>query len=297
MKEAKKTIETGRLKMIDASMKSGTRKERRRLWRKSLLVPAEHGSWSWFLVPFVAGVGVAGIVDAISAPAVLLALVGGLSAFLMRQPATAWLRIRQGRGRRSDQPLAAGWTSGLALLSLLCLLGLLLLGRTTLLWLLLPLSAIFCLYLTVAQINRARTRSLWMEMAGAAGLAAMAPAAFTAATGRLDPTAWHLWTLMAAQNLLGVLYVRLRLADTRARTMSRPLVLAGHLLGLLVASLVIRWGNVPALTMVPFAAFLLRAIWAVARARPVPDVRRFGFTEVGLEVSAGLWFIISYLAG
>ncbi len=45
---------------------------------------------------------------------------------------------------------------------------------------------------------------------------------------------------------------------------------------------------------VPFAGFLARAVWAVCRVRPVANVRRLGFTEVGVELLSGLWIAASY---
>ncbi|HUM70123.1 MAG TPA: YwiC-like family protein, partial [Chloroflexota bacterium] len=87
----------------------------KRGFRKQLLLPAEHGSWSWLLVPYRVGTAVAGAFNL----ATLLVLVGSLALFLLRQPATIWLRIRQGRGRQSDAPIVKRLVvalSGLALL-------------------------------------------------------------------------------------------------------------------------------------------------------------------------------------
>ena len=265
-------------------------RKQRRLFRKALLIPAEHGSWPWLLVPYFVGLGVSGQWSW----ALLPTLVGGLSAFLLRQPATAWLRVRQGRGRRSDLSLAAGWTIVLLLVGLVCLGLLLYMGRSTLLWLLPPLCAILVAYLAVAQINRASVRSLWMEIAGAAGLAAMATAAYVAAGAPLDALAWALWLIMALQNLLGVLYVRQRIADTREREMSRRLVLSAHLLGVAALVMLTVALELPRLLWLPFLAFLLRAAWAVTTPRPVPNMKRFGFTEVGVEIIGGLWIIASF---
>ena len=118
---------------------------RRVFFRKSLVVPTEHGAWSWLLVPWLVG-AVVGVAAPAAAPlaglALLLTLVGGLSAYMIRQPATAWLRIRQGRGRKADQSLALGWAVGFSLAALLCLLGLFLLGRSAVLGLALPFGAI-----------------------------------------------------------------------------------------------------------------------------------------------------------
>ena len=76
---------------------------RSRLFRKNLVIPTEHGSWSWLLAPFFVGAGVASQVGAGEGQSLLplaFTLVGGLCAFLVRQPASAWLRIRRGRARR-----------------------------------------------------------------------------------------------------------------------------------------------------------------------------------------------------
>ncbi|MEW5985118.1 MAG: YwiC-like family protein [Chloroflexota bacterium] len=255
--------------------------------KKTLILPAEHGTWSWLLVPYGVGVGVAGRFDL----AALLVLVGGLSAFFARQPATVWLRVRQGRGRAADGPAAARWTAGLAILALLCLVVLLALGRTAVLWLAAPLVVVMVFYLAAARLGRAHTRSLWMEVAGAAGLAGMAPAAYVAATGRLDNTAWALWIILAVQNVLGVLYVRLRIADTHQRPLDRATVLAGHAIGLAAVALAGLMRQWPWLFPLPFIGFLARAAWAVARPRPIAAIKRFGFTEVGVEIASGLYLI------
>lgn len=274
---------------------------RRRFFRKSLVIPTEHGSWSWLLVPFFVGAAVAGPIagsgDRLGWLALALTLIGGLCAFLMRQPATAWLRIRQGRARRADEPLAAGWTLGLAAAAGLCLAGSLAIGRTALLWLVIPFAVVLLLYLVAARSGRAGMRALWMELIGAVGLALMAPAAVIAATGRLNGLVWALWGLMGIQNALGVLYVRLRLADTHQRPSSRSSVFWSHASGLAAVVIAGLLGWTPLLAACPFAGVLLRAMWAVRQTRPVLDVRRFGFTEVGVEVLSGAWIASSYWIG
>jgi hypothetical protein len=270
---------------------------RQHIFRKSLVIPTEHGSWSWLLVPFVTGAAVAGLVGAEGPSAllsVILALVGGLCAFLIRQPAAAWLRMRRSQGNRSDESLAIGWTLGLAGVAGLCLIALLALGRAALLWLLGPFAAVLVAYLVATRRGRAGMRALWMELIGAVGLALMAPAALIAATGHLSEQGWALWGVMGLQNALGVLYVRLRLADTHQRPMNRSAMLWGHATGLAAVLLAGLFGWVPFLTALPFAGFLARAAWAVRQSRPVSDVRRFGFTEIGAEVLSGAWIVASY---
>lgn len=272
--------------------------ERRPLFRKSIVVPTEHGAWSWLLVPWLVGaaVGLAAPARAdLAALALLLTLVGGLSAYLIRQPATAYLRIRQGRGRQADRPLALGWMAGFGLAALACLVGLLLLGRTTLLGLAVPFLGLLAVYLVAARAGRAAMRSLGMELAGAAGLALSAPAAYVAATGQLSPTALALWALLALQNVTGVLYVRQRLADTKGQPGHRRLTLVGHVAVLVAVAAAAAVGWVPWPAAVPFAAFLARAAWAVQQPRPIPNIKRFGFAEIGVELLGGALIAAGFL--
>jgi hypothetical protein len=262
----------------------------RKLFRKSLVIPAEHGAWSWLLVPFAVGVAVAGQVGL---PAILT-LIGGLAAFLMRQPAAAWLRTRRGRGNRADEPLAAGWTIGLGVAAALCLAGLLALGRNALLWLLVPVAAMLLVYLAATRSGRAGMRTMWMELSGAVALALMAPAAVIAASGRLSALAWALWGLMGLHNALGVLYVRLRLADSHRRPVNRAVVAWGHAAGLAAVAVAAWLGWVPPATALPLVGLLGRAMWAARRPRPVDDVRRFGFAELAVEVLSGAWIAASF---
>lgn len=263
----------------------------RRWFRKAYLLPAEHGSWSWLLVPYLVGVAVAPQWSVAS----LLVLVGGLSVFLIRQPATAWLRIKQGRGRRSDEPVTLAWSALFLGLAVFSFIALLMMHRLALVWLLPPVSALLMVYVAVARINRARVRSMWMEIAGAAGLAVMAPAAYAAGSGRLDTVAWLLWFLVAIQNVLGVFYVRLRIADRHGRPESRFPVLLSHAVGLLLVALALAFMSAPLPALLPFAFFLGRACWLAAKRRPVENIKRFGFMEVGVELAAGVWLILSFL--
>jgi hypothetical protein len=268
-------------------------RKQRRIYRKRLIMPTEHGSWSWLLVPFGVGAGVAGQFNI----ALILTLVAGLSVFFMRQPATVWMRARRGRARKVDGPIAAGWALGFGLLATLCLLGLLALGRAEILWLVGPLVVIFLGYLLAARYGRAGLRSLRMELAGAEALAMMAPAALVAANGTFTGDEWVLWGIMAAQNVLGALYVRLRIHDTHNQDISRAMILWGHVGGLGVAAVAGLAGAAPLPALFPFVAFLLRAIWAVKDVRPVENIKRFGFTEMGIEIVSGAWIGFSYWLG
>ncbi|MCB8978907.1 MAG: YwiC-like family protein [Ardenticatenaceae bacterium] len=258
--------------------------------RKQLILPAEHGSWSWLLVPFLVGTAVA---ETLNFP-VLLVLIGGLAFFLLRQPATVWLRARQGRGRRSDEPLALRVLLGLGGILLLCGVGLLWYGRFLMVYLLLPFIALMLAYLQAAR-GQQNTRTLRMELIGAAALALMAPAAMLAALGQSYPTVWLVWGLMAAQNVLGVFYVRQRIADTHERPFNRQPLLWSHVAGLVVVAGTAVAGLIPWLAVLPFVGFLLRAFWTVRQARPIDNIKKFGFQEVGVELLSGVLIAAGYL--
>jgi hypothetical protein len=259
-------------------------------FRKQLILPAEHGSWAWLLVPFLVGTAVA---ELYTLP-VWLVLLGGLAAFLLRQPATVWLRVRQGRGRRSDEPIILRLMLLLSGIVLLCAIGLLLLGRYALLWLVLPFGLLLAAYLQAAR-SRQSTRTLQMELVGAAGLALMAPAAMLAAIGTSYPTVWLVWGLMAAQNVLGVFYVRQRIADTHQRSFNQQPLLWSHVLGLVLVAGTAVSDLIPWLAVVPFVGFLLRAMWTAQQARPIVNIKKFGFLEVGVEVISGALIALGYL--
>ena len=54
-------------------------------------------------------------------------------------------------------------------------------------------------------------------------------------------------------------------------------------------------GWTPWLAAVPFAGFLARGLWAVQQPRPVPNMKRFGFTEIGVELLGGALIAAGYL--
>ena len=241
-------------------------------------------------MPFLVGTAVA---QTMALP-LWLVLIGGLALFLLRQPATVWLRARQGRGRRSDGPLAMRLLLLLGSVALLCGIGLLRQGRFVLIWLLLPLTGLVVAYLQAAQSGQT-TRTLHMELIGAAGLALMAPAALLAAIGTSYLAIWLIWGLMAAQNVLGVFYVRQRIADTHERPFKRQSSLWSHVLGLLLVGGTAVAGFIPWLAVVPFVGFLLRAIWTWPQPRPISNIKKFGFQEVGVELLSGVLVVAGYL--
>ncbi len=65
----------------------------RRLLRKHIVLPQQHGSWALWLGPYAVGVGVAGAWNA----ALLWVTLATLGAFLALQPLTILVKIAAGR--------------------------------------------------------------------------------------------------------------------------------------------------------------------------------------------------------
>ena len=260
-------------------------------FRKQLLLPSEHGSWSWLIVPYFVGAIVGGTFNL----AVLLIFTGSMAAFLVRQPASLWARARRGNGRSRDIPILKRIIAILTTVAALSFIGLMAFGLTDLLLLIFPVALFFVVYVFSARQKQSDTRVLGMEVAGSAALALVAPAAMVAATGALSAEAWMIGGLMAAQNVLGVLYVRQRVADTHERAGNRQLMLGMHtavfVFTLIAAAL--HW--MPVLAALPALLFLLRALWTYRTPHPIFHIKKFGFSEVGVEIVGGFIVAMAYL--
>ena len=264
----------------------------------SIIFPGEHGSWSLMIMPFIIGGGVAAALGR-GAPlgglGVALCFVAAMGVFLARQPINLWLRIRRGRGPKSRLPLARFWAGLLVGIAGLAGIGLLALGRWPLLWLVFP--AVFVLTATLIMTVMRGPRQLSTELVGTLGLALSAPAAYVSATGTLEAAAWIVWGISALHNVISVLYVRLRIDEQhgRATTQQAVWVIVAHVLSLAIVITAWAGGWLPWLVALPVALLLVRALMVALLRPPIEDVRRFGFTEVGLGLAFALLIIAAFV--
>ncbi len=260
-------------------------------FRKHLFLPSEHGSWSWLIVPYFVGAIVGGAFNL----TVFLVFTGSMATFLLRQPASLWVRARRGNGRSRDIPLLKKIIATLLGIAALSFAGLMAFGLTDLLLLALPVALFFIVYLFSAHQKQSDTRVLGMEVTGSAALALVAPAVVVAAAGTLSADAWAIGGLMAAQNVLGVLYVRQRVADTHGRPGNRNVMLGTHTAVFLFTFVAANQQWMPTLAALPALLFFLRAIWTMRMPRPIVHIKKFGFSEVGVEIVGGLIVAAAYL--
>lgn len=180
------------------------------LFRKQVMLPAEHGSWIFLLSPLAIGLVIGGSFTVASA-ALVVAL---LAAFLLRQPLTILVKIHSGRRPRADLNPAIFWAFVYSLVGLLAVAGLLILGDGFVLYLAVPAIPIFIWHLWLVS-RRAERNQIVIELAGSAVLALAAPAAYWVGQGDYDPLGWLLWGLVWLQIAGSIVYTYLRLRQRR----------------------------------------------------------------------------------
>lgn len=255
---------------------------------RTLLLPTEHGAWSFVLEPLVLGLLVAP-----SAAAPWLALAT-LAVFFTRQPAKVVLQDLA-RPQRYPRTLLAARLS-IGLVTAAGLFGLQAWRVTPYPWWIPVAFALPLALLQLAYDVRREGRGLVPELAGPVAASASAPA--LAAAAGWDPAMWAtLWTLAAARGLAATVYVRARLRlEKGAASDSFSSVLA-HLAALGVAIELAREGVAPWLGVAAFALLTVRAVIGLSPTRrPVP-ARAIGFTEVAWGIAFVMIVAIGYWQG
>lgn len=255
--------------------------------KKKYVVPQEHGSWTWWLGPFVIGLSVGGHPGG----GVLALFLAALAGFLLHQPSAVAVRAWVGRYPRSDLAPALRWVALLSLAAGLAVPCLLLQHHARVLLFVAPGLVLFAWHLAlVARRAERRRASLAVIVSGALALAA--PAAYVVARGEDPRTPWALAVLCWLHNVTAIAAVYLRL-DQRtwprvpawgARWRAAGALLFSHAAALAAAA------TAALLTLAgPWLplAFLPPAVDALALAlAPAPGLspRRVGLRQLAVDV-------------
>lgn len=269
-------------------------------WR-ALVVPREHGAWGMLLVPLLTGAAI-GLEAGGGIVPVLLLTTAVLALFWLRTPAESWLGTGVVRAQTPEERShAAKFILLLAAIAAVSLVSLFWQGRGRQLFGL-GVAAGVAFVAQVLLKKMGRTTRMMAEVVGALALTSTAPAAYCAATGRLDAKAWSLWLLNWLFAADQIHFVWLTIQGARASGGAEKFAagwsfLAGQFL--LVAMLVLggyfRW--LPALALVAFAPILWRgSIWFVRRPAPIV-LRRLGWTEMAHAVVFGMLLIAGFTIG
>jgi len=241
-------------------------------------LPREHGAWGILLVPFATAVGVSGVFDW----KVALLLASVLSFYVAR---ASFLKNN------------LKWTVRLLAGCAVFCLPLLVFGR---LWWLAVFGA------AAAPLSFRKTqRSAAAQLLAVGGLTLTAPAAWYAATGRIDAKAFWLWTLNALYFGGGVFYVKMHVAAALRRkpfeTLAERLRIgAGTLFyyaGAMACLLLLAAGSaVPAAVIAAYLPATARAAAGVVRLTPTLRIKRLGWTEVAYSIAfaAGLIAVLQW---
>ena len=236
-----------------------------------VVLPTEHGSWSFLAEPVLLGMLVA-----FSWPGVLVA-AGAVAAFLARQPLRLWAGdLRRGRtyprtslagaafaifGTASVAALATAWwmTNGSFWPALA--------GAA-------PLAAV-AMWFDIGK----RSREMVAELAGAVALGALASAIALAGGMRLE-MAMMLWAVLALRTVPTILFVRARLRLERGQRARLGPPLVAHVVAVAAITVIVYGGFAPRFATWAMVLLALRAALGLSPLRPRWKTWQLGVSEV-----------------
>lgn len=252
------------------------------LFRREIALPQEHGAWVFFLSPFIIGWGVSGRSINGALVALFLASLGG---FLARHPLTIIIKARSGRRALRESRIASVWLLVYGCLSLLGTAKLISLGYAFILWIALPVLALLGIYLWLVSL-RSERHNLALDIATAATMALIAPAAYWTSIGNYHPIGWMLWGLCTLHATGAILHAFMRLEQRRWKT--RPewstelrVALPSLLFNAISTSVVLLLsltGNLPGMLPIAFALQWFETLYGAVK--PAIRVRP---TAIGLR--------------
>ncbi len=183
---------------------------RKYLFQRKFMLPSEHGAWIWWIGPFCIGIAAAGHFST----RLLTLFFAMLTAFLLRQPLSIYVKTYSSRRPITDRKPALLWTLGYAFCALLAFILLLRAGYFHLIWLLLPGIPVFLWHLALIS-RRAERGQRGIEIVGAGVLALAAPASYWVAGGTDTTIAWTLWAIAWLQSAASIVLVYQRLFERK----------------------------------------------------------------------------------
>jgi len=245
--------------------------------RSALKLPKEHGAWAMLYVPFVLGVTVAGRVNW----QILLLLLSTTAAFISRESLLVYWRARA-RGRDAVEARK----TLLLYLALAAAFGSPLILAFELFWLI-PLGLIGASLLLIngRQATRMEERAAISEIMAIGGLTMTAPAAYYAASGRWEMTAFWLWLLSMLYMASSVFYIKLRVYRLNPRKHAeqrqawRSCALYHSFLIVALPALIFA-GGLGLFAFIAFAPPLVRTFWGMLKPKTKVNLTRAGILEI-----------------
>lgn len=267
------------------------------LFRRHVALPAEHGSWGFFLGPLLIGLFAGGRWSTVS----FYLVIAALCAFLIRHPITLIIKIYSGRRSRDTLPAAWFWVGVYGILALVHVYGLVLRGFGYVLTLAIPGVPVVLWHLLLIS-RRAERRQLLLEVVACGALALGAPAAFWVGLGRPDPIGWWLWVLTWAQSAAAIVYAYLRLSQRpldRAPAWKTRLTMGRAALSLATVNLALALalgfgGVVSRWIFVPYALQWAEVVWGSVRPAIGLKPAAIGYRQLLVHTLFTVLFIIAW---
>lgn len=255
---------------------------------KAVALPVEHGSWGFLMEPLVAGITVA---PSVSAAWIALTVVG---AFLLRQPLK--ITLSGGiRGRHLPQTdLALKFA---ALYFVIFCIGAIGAGYYARPESFIPFAIVmpFAVYQIYCDAKR-KSRGLLAELLGSTALTASIAVICLAADWSF-PHSVAMWAIITARLIPSIIYVRNRLKLEKAKTYSKLVPIASHLLALGAIVLFVLLGYSPFLMIPMFALLLVRCVIGLSAYRKKVKATKIGIGEVIYGALTVLFLIVGYYTG
>ncbi len=268
-------------------------------FKKQIAIPQDHGSWVFILSPLLVGIFAGGKFTY----ATLALIISAMSAFMIRQPMTVFVKATSGRRPKTDLAPARFWLMIYGIISALALAALVLQGFGYVLYLAIPGLPVFAWHLWLIS-RRTERKQAGIEIIATGVLSLAAPAAYWVALGGFGPQGlgWWLCALTWLQSSASIVYTYLRLEqrELKTRTDSRELWSMGkralaYTSFNLFAALMLGWANiVPQLIFVPFLLQWVETLWGITHPSIGWKPTRIGVRQLIVSTLWTILFIICW---
>lgn len=250
-----------------------------------IILPTEHGSWSFLFEPIVVGFALA---FSASAPWIALMAIG---AFFARQPLkTAYLA-------RKNKAVSGTATKYVLIFAALMAVGAIGTAMTSDAWVFYPfaVAAPLAIQQIVLDLSR-RSRNLLAELTGAVAISSSI-AAIALAGGLGWPAAVALWAVFVCRFIPSILYVRNRLLLEKGKPYERLQPIVSHIISLVVMVALAVVGFSSWLTVGMFAFLAARCVHGLSSYRVKMKAMRIGVWEVIYGTLTVVSLIVGYYIG
>ena len=268
-------------------------------FKKQIAIPQDHGSWVFILSPLLAGIFAGGNFNY----ATLSLTIAAMSAFMIRQPMTVFIKAISGRRPKSDLAPARFWLLIYGSITALALIALIWQGFSYVLYLAIPAAPVFAWHLWLVS-QRAERKQAGIEVIATGILSLAAPAAYWVALGGYNPLGWWLWAWTWLQSAASIVYAYLRLEQRELKNQpesselwrmgKRALIYTSFNL---FAALMLGWANlIPQLIFVPFLLQWIETLWGITHPSIGWKPTRIGVRQLIVSTLWTILFIICWRA-